>query len=78
MMRFQVLGPLTLADGPDAVVLQPSKPTILLAALLLRANTVVSAEYLQRAVWARSSPPPPGPHSRRAYCGCAGSSPSTA
>ncbi|MEV0784027.1 BTAD domain-containing putative transcriptional regulator [Streptomyces sp. NPDC050423] len=55
-MRFQLLGPLTLADGHEAVVLQPSKPTILLAALLLHANTVVSAEYLQRAVWGEEQP----------------------
>ncbi|MFE7463698.1 BTAD domain-containing putative transcriptional regulator [Streptomyces sp. NPDC057499] len=55
-MRFQLLGPLTLADGHEAVVLQPSKPTILLAALLLRANSVVSADYLQRAVWGEEQP----------------------
>ncbi|MEU9760660.1 AfsR/SARP family transcriptional regulator [Streptomyces sp. NPDC047985] len=55
-MRFQLLGPLTLADGPEAVVLQPSKPTILLAALLLHANTVVSADHLQRAVWGEEQP----------------------
>ncbi|MEV5198569.1 BTAD domain-containing putative transcriptional regulator [Streptomyces sp. NPDC053720] len=55
-MRFQLLGPLTLADGSEAVVLQPSKPTILLAALLLRANSVVSADYLQRAVWGEEQP----------------------
>ncbi|MER5984750.1 BTAD domain-containing putative transcriptional regulator [Streptomyces sp. NPDC001787] len=55
-MRFQLLGPLALADGPDTVVLQPSKPTILLAALLLHANSVVSAEYLQRAVWGEEQP----------------------
>ncbi|MEV5684323.1 MULTISPECIES: AfsR/SARP family transcriptional regulator [unclassified Streptomyces] len=55
-MRFQILGPLALADGPDTVVLQPSKPTILLAALLLHANSVVSAEYLQRAVWGEEQP----------------------
>ncbi|WP_335939685.1 BTAD domain-containing putative transcriptional regulator [Streptomyces sp. PTD5-9] len=55
-MRFQLLGPLTLTDGPEAVVLQPSKPTILLAALLLHANSVVSADYLQRAVWGEEQP----------------------
>ncbi|MFJ1897462.1 MULTISPECIES: BTAD domain-containing putative transcriptional regulator [unclassified Streptomyces] len=55
-MRFHLLGPLTLADGHEAVVLQPSKPTVLLAALLLHANTVVSAEYLQRAVWGEEQP----------------------
>lgn len=55
-MRFQLLGPLALADGPDVVVLQPSKPVILLAALLLNANSTVSADYLQRAVWGEEQP----------------------
>ncbi|MFI1225751.1 MULTISPECIES: BTAD domain-containing putative transcriptional regulator [unclassified Streptomyces] len=55
-MRFQLLGPLALADGPDTVVLQPSKPANLLAALLLHANSTVSAEYLQRAVWGEEQP----------------------
>ncbi|MFD8119278.1 BTAD domain-containing putative transcriptional regulator [Streptomyces microflavus] len=55
-MRFQLLGPLALADGPDVVVLQPSKPVILLAALLLHANSTVSAEYLQRTVWGEDQP----------------------
>lgn len=55
-MRFQLLGPLALADGPDTVVLQPSKPANLLAALLLHANSTVAAEYLQRAVWGEEQP----------------------
>ncbi|XCM31804.1 BTAD domain-containing putative transcriptional regulator [Streptomyces parvus] len=55
-MRFQLLGPLALADGPDTVVLQPSKPANLLAALLLHANSPVSAEYLQRAIWGEEQP----------------------
>ncbi|WP_329386780.1 BTAD domain-containing putative transcriptional regulator [Streptomyces sp. NBC_01716] len=55
-MRFQLLGPLSIADGPDTVVLQPSKPTILLASLLLHANTVVSADYLQRTMWGEEQP----------------------
>ncbi|MFF2226798.1 BTAD domain-containing putative transcriptional regulator [Streptomyces globisporus] len=55
-MRFQLLGPLALSDGPDTVVLQPSKPANLLAALLLHANSPVSAEYLQRAVWGEEQP----------------------
>lgn len=56
VMRFRLLGPLALADGPDTVVLQPSKPANLLAALLLHANSTVSAEYLQRAVWGEEQP----------------------
>lgn len=55
-MRFQLLGPLSITDGPDTVVLQPSKPTILLASLLLHANTVVSADYLQRTMWGEEQP----------------------
>lgn len=55
-MRFQLLGPLSIADGPDTVVLQPSKPTNLLAALLLHANGVVSADYLQQAIWGEEQP----------------------
>ncbi|MFF1298590.1 MULTISPECIES: BTAD domain-containing putative transcriptional regulator [unclassified Streptomyces] len=55
-MRFRILGPLSLTDGSDTAVLQPSKPTVLLAVLLLHANTVVSAEYLQRAIWGEEQP----------------------
>ncbi|MGW6463209.1 BTAD domain-containing putative transcriptional regulator [Streptomyces rubiginosohelvolus] len=55
-MRFQLLGPLALADGSDTVVLQPSKPANLLAALLLHANSSVSTEYLQRAIWGEEQP----------------------
>lgn len=55
-MRFQLLGPLSLRDGQEVVVLQPSKPTILLSALLIHANGVVSADYLQRAVWGEDQP----------------------
>ncbi|WP_146057624.1 AfsR/SARP family transcriptional regulator, partial [Streptomyces sp. SM12] len=55
-MRFQLLGPLSICDASDTVVLQPSKPTNLLATLLLHANTVVSADYLQRMVWGDEQP----------------------
>ncbi|WP_405724389.1 NB-ARC domain-containing protein [Streptomyces sp. NBC_00028] len=55
-MRFLILGPLSITDGSDTAVLQPSKPTVLLAVLLLHANTVVSAEYLQRAIWGEDQP----------------------
>ncbi|MFE9649590.1 BTAD domain-containing putative transcriptional regulator [Streptomyces sp. NPDC006365] len=55
-MRFRILGPLSITDGSDAAVLQPSKPTVLLAVLLLHANTVVSVEYLQRAIWGEEQP----------------------
>jgi DNA-binding SARP family transcriptional activator len=54
--RFTVLGLLTVSDGADSVALQPSRPAALLAALLLHANTVVSAEFLQRVIWGDETP----------------------
>ena len=54
--RFTVLGMLTVTDGQETVVLQPSRPAALLAALLLHANSVVSAELLQRVIWGEETP----------------------
>ncbi len=54
--RFLVLGLLAITDGRETVVLQPSKPTSLLAALLLHPGAVVSVELLQRAVWGNRPP----------------------
>ncbi|MFC9815635.1 BTAD domain-containing putative transcriptional regulator [Streptomyces virginiae] len=47
---------MSIAHGPETVVLKPSKPTSLLAALLLHPNTVVSTTYLLRAVWDEEPP----------------------
>jgi len=55
-VRFQLLGPLSLSEGTAVAVLQPSKPAILLAALLVQPNTVVSADWLLRAVWGEQQP----------------------
>ncbi|WP_077797956.1 AfsR/SARP family transcriptional regulator [Streptomyces sp. JHA26] len=55
-MRFQLLGLLSIADGEHAAVLQPSKPTSLLAALLIHSGAVVSTDYLVRAVWDTDPP----------------------
>ncbi|WP_037835563.1 AfsR/SARP family transcriptional regulator, partial [Streptomyces sp. NRRL S-244] len=55
-MRFQLLGPLSIAHGPETVVLKPSKPTSLLAALLLHPGVVVSTTYLVSAVWDEEPP----------------------
>ncbi|WP_069812269.1 AfsR/SARP family transcriptional regulator [Streptomyces sp. TP-A0874] len=55
-MRFQLLGPLSITDGPDTAVLQPSKPTSLLAAMLLHPGNVVSTGYLLRAIWDEEQP----------------------
>ncbi|MFG2603324.1 BTAD domain-containing putative transcriptional regulator [Streptomyces sp. NPDC048514] len=64
--RFLVLGLLAITDGRDTVVLQPSKPTSLLAALLLHPGTVVSAGLLQRVVW--GDRPPAGGRSALHTC----------
>jgi DNA-binding SARP family transcriptional activator len=55
-MRFQLLGPLCIADGEHAVVLQPSKPTSLLATLLIHSGRVISADYLLHTVWDTDPP----------------------
>ncbi|WP_079154441.1 AfsR/SARP family transcriptional regulator [Streptomyces subrutilus] len=47
---------MSIAHGPETVVLKPSKPTSLLAALLLHPGTVVSTAYLMRAVWDEEPP----------------------
>ncbi|MFI0938201.1 BTAD domain-containing putative transcriptional regulator [Streptomyces sp. NPDC021020] len=47
---------LAVADGSESVVLQPSRPAALLAALLLNANSVVSVEFLQRVIWGDETP----------------------
>ncbi|WP_367134169.1 MULTISPECIES: AfsR/SARP family transcriptional regulator [Streptomyces] len=55
-MRFQVLGPLRIAGGSEVVVLPPSKPTILLASLLLRPDAVVTTDFLRQAIWGDDEP----------------------
>ncbi|MEU6539980.1 AfsR/SARP family transcriptional regulator [Streptomyces sp. NPDC047000] len=55
-MRFQLLGPLSITDGRDVVVLPPSKPTSLLAALLVRPGEVVPVDRLRQAVWGEDQP----------------------
>lgn len=48
---FRVLGPLAIGSGSREAVLAPCKPAVLLAMLLLGANSVVSRGTLQRALW---------------------------
>lgn len=55
-LRIQVLGPLSITDGHEVRVLRPSRPTTLLAVLLLHANSVVSVGCLLRAVWGADQP----------------------
>jgi DNA-binding SARP family transcriptional activator len=64
--RFLVLGLLAITDGRETVVLQPSRPASLLAALLLHPGAVVGAEFLQRVVW--GSRPPSGGRSALHTC----------
>ncbi|MER8058909.1 MULTISPECIES: AfsR/SARP family transcriptional regulator [unclassified Streptomyces] len=54
--RFLVLGLLAITDGRETVVLQPSRPASLLAALLLHPGAVVGSELLQRVVWGNRPP----------------------
>ncbi|MFJ2478333.1 BTAD domain-containing putative transcriptional regulator [Streptomyces sp. NPDC087659] len=56
-MRFKLLGPLRLARGEETVFLQSSKPTSLLATLLLHSGSMVSSDYLLHAVWDETPPP---------------------
>ncbi|MEU2712504.1 AfsR/SARP family transcriptional regulator [Streptomyces sp. NPDC007205] len=53
---FEVLGPLRINHLDEAVVLPSSKPTMLLGALLLHANSTVSQEYLRRVLWGDEPP----------------------
>ncbi|MEV7280905.1 AfsR/SARP family transcriptional regulator [Streptomyces sp. NPDC093111] len=55
-MRFHLLGPLSVTDGRDVVMLPPSKPTALLAALLIRPGSIVSADRLRDIVWGEEHP----------------------
>ncbi|MEV7951732.1 BTAD domain-containing putative transcriptional regulator [Streptomyces rubiginosohelvolus] len=55
-LGFRILGPLTIADGTDEVILQPSKPTSLLATLLLHPNRVVSTDHLRQSIWGERQP----------------------
>ncbi|MFF7177677.1 BTAD domain-containing putative transcriptional regulator [Streptomyces sp. NPDC008121] len=55
-MRFQLLGPLSVTDGREVVVLPSSKPTALLAALLIRPGSVVSTDHLREVVWGEEQP----------------------
>ncbi|MEV5986985.1 AfsR/SARP family transcriptional regulator [Streptomyces sp. NPDC052051] len=64
--RFLVLGLLAITDGRETVVLQPSRPASLLAALLLHPGAVVASDFLQRVVW--GSRPPAGGKSALHTC----------
>jgi DNA-binding SARP family transcriptional activator len=46
----------TISDKENVVALPSSKPTMLLTAMLLHPNEVVSSEFLQYAVWGETPP----------------------
>jgi DNA-binding SARP family transcriptional activator len=56
-MRYQVLGPLRVHDGDHEVVISAPKMEVTLAALLLRANQVVSSKQLICEAWGGGTPP---------------------
>lgn len=58
-VSFSVLGPMTISNESGAVILPSSKPTILLAAMLLRPGEVVPAEFLRKAMWGDEAPASP-------------------
>lgn len=53
---FGVLGALRIRRADEEVVLPSSKPTVLLGALLLHPNEIVSQEYLRSALWGDDAP----------------------
>ena len=55
-LRFDVLGPLVISSGSEPVDPGPHKQRVLLGALLLRSNMVVSVDQLVQAVWPDGAP----------------------
>lgn len=55
-MRYRVLGPLEVRDGPRNVPLRKGRQRLLLAVLLLRANETVSSDRLIDALWGEEPP----------------------
>ena len=55
-MRFDVLGPLSVTDGNIAVAVGGPKQRTVLAMLVARAGTQVSADTIVEAVWRDEAP----------------------
>ncbi|MGW5740802.1 BTAD domain-containing putative transcriptional regulator [Amycolatopsis sp. NPDC003861] len=55
-VRFRILGPVELTIGQDVVSVPPGRQQIILGALLLGANRVVSTDFLIDAVWEQRPP----------------------
>jgi DNA-binding SARP family transcriptional activator len=56
-MEFRILGPLEIRQKQHAVTCKGAKQRLLLAALLLHANEVVSSDRLIEALWGEHPPP---------------------
>ncbi|MGF7237904.1 MAG: BTAD domain-containing putative transcriptional regulator [Frankia sp.] len=56
-IRLRVLGPLEVADGPEAVRVPAGRLQALLVSLVMAANQVVPGETLVEQVWWGSDPP---------------------
>jgi DNA-binding SARP family transcriptional activator/Flp pilus assembly protein TadD len=56
-MWFGVLGPLLVRDADSVIAVPAGRQRVLLAALLVRAGTVVPAEALAEFLWDGASPP---------------------
>jgi peptide/nickel transport system substrate-binding protein len=56
-MRYRILGPLEVHDGPRMVPLPQGRQRLLLTVLLLHANRVVSRDRLIDALWGETPPP---------------------
>jgi DNA-binding SARP family transcriptional activator len=55
-MRYELLGPLRVLDGDVAVEINTQKTQVLLAALLIRADQVVTADHLITEIWGDTPP----------------------
>jgi DNA-binding SARP family transcriptional activator len=55
-VRYEILGPLRVIDDGDSMFIGAKKVEILLAALLIRADQVVSAEQLITELWGERLP----------------------
>jgi len=55
-VEFRILGPLEVLDEGRPITLGPLKEQVLLAALLLHANEVVSREQLIDELWGEAPP----------------------
>lgn len=54
--RFEILGPATVVSDGEDVVLPSTKPSAILASLLLKCNSFVSLDYLKYALWGEDAP----------------------